>query len=134
MASPREYRPYGEAGMQPRGETDQVNSNKLRIPTLQANNTDPVGKREPFNWRQRTVRCRRWWNRYRLTAVFPGKVRAVRQRPPINDPMRKVYRPCGGRLPTVRGNPANKTPAKGRFRVGLVGLHDVVFVFNVLSC
>jgi hypothetical protein len=104
MASPREYRPCGEAVMQPRGETDQVNSNKLRIPTLQANNTDPVGKREPFNWRQRTVRCRRWWNRYRLTAVFPGKVRAVRQRPPINDPMRKDYRPCGEIIPTLGGD------------------------------
>ena len=89
--------------MQPRGQTDQVNSNKLRIPTLQAYNTDPVGKREPFNWRQRTVRCRRWWNTYRLTAVFPGKVRAVRQRPPINDPMRKDYRPCGEIIPILRG-------------------------------
>jgi hypothetical protein len=96
--------PVGKAGMQPRGETDQVNSNKLRIPTLQANNTDPVGKREPLDWRQRTVRCRRWWNRYRLTAVFPGKVRAVRRRLPINDPMGKDYRPYGERIPTLGGD------------------------------
>ena len=90
--------------MHPRGETDQVNSNKLRIPTLRGNNTDAVGKGEPLDWRQRTVRCRRWWNRYRLTAVFPGKVRAVRRRLPISDPMGKDYRPCGEIIPTLRGD------------------------------
>jgi hypothetical protein len=66
--------------------------------------TDPVGKGEPLDWRQRTVRCRRWWNRYRLTAVFPGKVRAVRRRLPINDPMGNDYRPCGERIPTLGGD------------------------------
>jgi hypothetical protein len=90
--------------MQPRGETDQVNSNKLRIPTLRGNNTDAVGKGEPLDWRQRTVRCCRWWNRYRLIAVFPGKVRAVRRRLPINDPMGKEYRPYGERIPTLGGD------------------------------
>jgi hypothetical protein len=93
----------GKAGMQPRGETDQVNGNKLRIPTLRGNNTDPVGKGEPLDWRQRTVRCRRWWNRYRLTAVFPGKVRPVRCDLPISDPMGKDYRPYGERIPTLGG-------------------------------
>ena len=90
--------------MQPRGETDHVNGNKLRIPTLRGNNTDPVGKGEPLDWRQRTVRCRRWWNRYRLTAVFPGKVRPVRCGLPISDPMGKDYRPYGERIPTLGGD------------------------------
>jgi len=48
----------GKAGMQPRGETDQVNTNKLRIPTLRENYTDPVGKGEPIDLPQRAVRCR----------------------------------------------------------------------------
>src|SRR5215216_4368957 len=74
------------------------------LPTLWGNNTDPRGGLLPTLWGNNT------------------------------DPPGLLYRPCRGRLPTVRGNPANKTPAKGRFRVGLVGLHDVVFVFNVLSC
>jgi hypothetical protein len=81
--------------MQPQGETDQVNTNKLRIPTLRGNNTDPVGKGEPLDRLQHAVRCRRWWDRYRLTAVFRGKVRAVRHRLPITDPTGKEYRPLG---------------------------------------
>jgi hypothetical protein len=87
--------PVGKAGMQPQGETDQVNTNKLRIPTLRGKNTDPVGKGEPLDRPQHAVRCRRWWDRYRLTAVFRGKVRAVRRRLPITDPTGKEYRSSG---------------------------------------
>ena len=92
---PGNTEPVGKAGMQPRGETDQVNTNKLRIPTLRGNNTDPVGKGEPCDRPQHAVRCRCWWDRYRLTAVFRGKVRAVRRRLPITDPVGKEYRPLG---------------------------------------
>src|SRR5215216_2253864 len=79
--------------MQPQGETDKVNTNKLRIPTLRGNNTDPVGKGEPLDRPQHAVRCRRWWDRYHLTAVFRGKVRAVGRRLPITDRSGVDYRP-----------------------------------------
>jgi hypothetical protein len=93
--APENTEPVGKAGMQPQGETDQVNTNKLRIPTLWGKNTDPPGKGELLDRPQHAVRWRRWWDRYRLTAVFRGKVRAVRRRLPITDPTGKEYRPLG---------------------------------------
>jgi hypothetical protein len=92
---PGNTEPVGKSGMQPQGETDKVNTNKLRIATLRGNNTDPTGKGEPLDRPQRVVRCRRWWDRYHLTAVFRGKVCAARRRLPITDPTGKEYRPLG---------------------------------------
>jgi hypothetical protein len=71
--APENTEPVGKAGMQPQGETDQVNTNKLRIPTLWGKNADPPGKGELLDQPQHAVRWRRWWDRYRLTAVFRGK-------------------------------------------------------------
>jgi hypothetical protein len=89
---PRNTGPLGKSCIQTRRETDGLNSNELQIPTLLGKNTDPTGKYETFDRRQRTLRCRHWWHIYRLTAVFRGKVRAVRRRLPVTDPMGKDYR------------------------------------------
>jgi hypothetical protein len=100
---PRNTGPLGKSGIQTRRETDGLNSNELRIPTLWGKNTDPTGKYETLDRRQRTLRCRRWWHIYRLTAVFRGKVRAVRRRLPVTDPMGKDYRSFWVSLPTLWG-------------------------------
>ena len=100
---PRNTGPLGKSGIQTRRETHGLNSNELRIPTLWGKNTDPTGKYETLDRRQRTLRCRRWWHIYRPTAVFRGKVRAVRRRLPVTDLMGKDYRSSWVSLPILWG-------------------------------
>ena len=100
---PRNTGPLGKSGIQTRRETHGLNSNELRIPTLWGKNTDPTGKYETLDRRQRTLRCRRWWHIYRPTAVFRGKVRTVRRRLPVTDLMGKDYRSSWVSLPILWG-------------------------------
>ena len=48
---PENTEPVGKAGMQPQGETDQVNTNKLRIPTLRGTIPTLWGKVSPSTGR-----------------------------------------------------------------------------------